>query len=32
VTITWPNGDRETLRGLKADRAYRVVQGQGVVE
>jgi len=30
VTITWPNGDRETLRGLKADRAYRVVQGRGV--
>jgi hypothetical protein len=32
VTITWPNGERETLRGLKADRAYRIVQGQGVVE
>ena len=32
VTITWPNGDQETLRGLKADRVYRVVQGQGVVE
>jgi hypothetical protein len=32
VTITWPNGERETVRGLKADRAYRVVQGQGVVE
>jgi enediyne biosynthesis protein E4 len=32
VTITWPNGDRETLRGLKADRTYRVVQGEGVVE
>ncbi len=28
VTITWPNGDRETLRGLKADRSYTVVQGQ----
>ena len=32
VTITWPNGERETLRGLRADRSYRVVQGQGVVE
>jgi enediyne biosynthesis protein E4 len=32
VTITWPNGDRETLKGLKADRAYRVVQGGGVQE
>ena len=32
VTITWPNGDRETLKGLRADRAYRIVQGQGVVE
>jgi hypothetical protein len=32
VTVIWPNGERETLRGLEADRAYRVVQGQGVVE
>ena len=32
VTITWPNGERETLKGLRADRAYRVVQGEGVVE
>jgi hypothetical protein len=31
VTIVWPNGDRETLRGLRADRSYRVVQGQGIV-
>lgn len=31
VTITWPNGDRETLRGLKADRTYNVVQGKGLV-
>ena len=30
VTITWPNGDRETLTGLKADRTYDVVQGKGV--
>jgi hypothetical protein len=32
VTITWPNGERETVKGLRADRAYRIVQGQGVVE
>jgi len=31
VTITWPNGDRETLRGLRADRTYSVAQGKGVV-
>lgn len=30
VTIVWPNGEKETLRGLHADRAYHVVQGQGV--
>lgn len=30
VTITWPNGTRETIRGLRADRTYNVVQGQGV--
>lgn len=30
VTITWPNGDRETFRGLEANRAYRIVQGKGV--
>ncbi|HET8774282.1 MAG TPA: CRTAC1 family protein [Thermoanaerobaculia bacterium] len=32
VTIAWPNGDKETLRGLKADRTYNVLQGKGVVE
>jgi hypothetical protein len=31
-TIVWPNGDRETLRGLRTDRAYRVVQGRGLSE
>jgi hypothetical protein len=30
VTIVWPDGSRETLRGLAGDRAYRVVQGKGV--
>jgi hypothetical protein len=30
VTVIWPNGDKETLTGLKADRAYRVVQGKGI--
>jgi enediyne biosynthesis protein E4 len=29
VTIVWPNGEKETLRGLKANRTYNVVQGQG---
>ena len=32
VTITWPNGEKETLRDLRADRAYHVVQGKGLVE
>jgi hypothetical protein len=30
VTITWPNGDRETFRGFEANRSYRIVQGKGV--
>ena len=32
VTITWPNGEKETFRALKADRIHRIVQGQGVVQ
>jgi enediyne biosynthesis protein E4 len=32
VTIVWPNGERETLKGLKADRRYRVAQGKGLVD
>lgn len=32
VTITWPNGDRETIRGLPADRIHHIVQGKGLVE
>lgn len=31
VTITWPNGDEETLRGLKANRTYSIVQGKGAL-
>jgi hypothetical protein len=31
VTITWPNGEKEVLRGLHADRTYSVVQGKGIV-
>lgn len=31
VTIVWPNGERQTLAGLEADRSYRIVQGQGIV-
>jgi hypothetical protein len=30
VTILWPNGEKETLRGVRADREYRVVQGRGI--
>jgi hypothetical protein len=29
VTIVWPNGERETHRGLAADRRYHFTQGQG---
>ena len=32
VTIIWPNGEREVVRGLKGDRRYRIVQGKGVVD
>jgi len=28
VTIIWPNGDRETKKGLAADRSYRFTQGK----
>jgi hypothetical protein len=30
VTIVWPNGEKQQLRGLKADRSYRIVQGEAV--
>jgi hypothetical protein len=32
VTVVWPNGDRETFKGLAADKTYRIVQGQGIVK
>jgi len=30
VHITWPNGDEQSIRGLRANHAYRVRQGVGV--
>jgi hypothetical protein len=30
VTIVWPDGTREKFDGLKADKAYRIVQGKGI--
>ena len=32
VTITWPNGEKETFNGLAADRAYHIVQGEGIAK
>jgi enediyne biosynthesis protein E4 len=32
VTIVWPNGEKETLTNLAANKTYRVVQGQGLVQ
>lgn len=29
VTVVWPNGDRETYRGLAANQTHRIVQGGG---
>lgn len=31
VEITWPSGEKETLKGLAADHFYFVLEGQGVV-
>jgi enediyne biosynthesis protein E4 len=31
VTVMWPNGEKETYRGLAADRVHGIVHGQGVV-
>jgi hypothetical protein len=30
VTVIWPNGEKETFRGLAAGKGYRIVQGEGV--
>jgi hypothetical protein len=30
VTITWPNGDKQVLKGLEANKSYRVRQGKGM--
>ncbi len=30
VTIVWPNGEKQVLKGLAADKSYRVVQGKGI--
>ncbi|HUP58861.1 MAG TPA: CRTAC1 family protein [Thermoanaerobaculia bacterium] len=30
VSVLWPNGEKETFKGLAADKTYRIVQGQGV--
>ena len=31
VEITWPSGEKETLKNLAADHFYSVLEGQGVV-
>jgi hypothetical protein len=31
VEILWPDGEKETLTGLAADRYYLVREGQGIV-
>ena len=31
VEITWPSGQKETLKNLAADKFYCVLEGQGVV-
>ncbi|MGH9419553.1 MAG: ASPIC/UnbV domain-containing protein, partial [Thermoanaerobaculia bacterium] len=28
VTVIWPNGERQTFKGLAADKRYHFVQGQ----
>jgi hypothetical protein len=32
VTVIWPNGERQTFKGLAADGSYHVVQGSGLVK
>jgi hypothetical protein len=30
VTVIWPNGERQTFKGLGADKSYRITQGIGL--
>lgn len=30
VTVVWPNGDRETFKGVSAGKRIRIVQGEGL--
>ncbi len=32
VTVIWPNGERQTFKGLAAGKRYHVVQGSGLVK
>jgi hypothetical protein len=32
VTVIWPSGERQTFKGLAADRSYHVVQGMGLAK
>jgi ASPIC and UnbV. len=32
VTVIWPSGERQTFKGLAADRSYRIAQGTGLVK
>ena len=32
VTIRWPNGKLEVLKGLEADRYYTIKEGAGVLD
>jgi hypothetical protein len=32
VTVIWPNGERQTFKGLAADRRYRIAQGTGLIK
>ena len=32
VTVIWPGGERQTFKGLAADKRYQIVQGTGLVK
>ena len=32
VTVIWPSGERQTFKGLAADKSYRIIQGTGLVK